>query len=172
MNVIGLYQVVSLFAAPLIGGDGNLSGVIIGYVEMRKYAMPHRYLLNENNLVVLKLACEQLYNTIERLNYTEVIQQMNAQLKDMAITDLLTGMYNRQGLDKIVMECKSKDCNKILVYVDLDNFKYYNDTFGHELGDRVLVRFSKMLKNIVENIGYAIRYGGDEFVLILERFCY
>lgn len=169
LKVIGLYQVVSLFVSPLFGGDGNLNGVIIGYVEMRKYAMLHRYLLNGNNLVVLKLACEQLYNTIERLNYIEVIQQMNAQLKDMAITDLLTGMYNRQGLDKIVMECKSKDCNKILVYVDLDNFKYYNDTFGHELGDRVLVRFSKMLKNIVENIGYAIRYGGDEFVLILEK---
>ena len=53
--------------------------------------------------------------------------------------------------------------------MDMDNFKYYNDTFGHELGDYVLVRFSKMLTERVKNYGHAVRYGGDEFVVILDE---
>ena len=50
----------------------------------------------------------------------------------------------------------------------MDNFKYYNDTFGHELGDYVLVQFSGILKDMVEDIGYAVRFGGDEFVIVLN----
>ena len=54
----------------------------------------------------------------------------------------------------------------VILYIDLDNFKYYNDTFGHELGDYVLVRFAQLLERVVDdNNGYAVRYGGDEFVI-------
>ena len=170
LDVIGAYRVVTLFAAPLYYDNGKLHGVIIGYVEMRRYAIPNRYLLQENDLIILKLAAEQLHNTLERLNYIELIQKMNGQLADMAITDQLTGLYNRQGFEKLMDEwCFSKESNKVIVYIDLDNFKYYNDSFGHELGDYVLVRISKMFKEVVENVGYAVRYGGDEFVLVLSE---
>ena len=154
----------------MYGNDGSLSGVLIGYSEMRKYAIPNRYLLKEHDLVILKFASEQLHSALERLNYIELIQQMNGQLSDMAVTDQLTGLYNRQGFEKLIEEWKKKtDIKKVIVYLDLDNFKYYNDTFGHELGDYVLVRFSHVLKDVVKKSGYAVRYGGDEFVLVLNE---
>lgn len=169
VEVFGLYQVVTLFAAPLYEADGELSGVLVGYVEMRSYAIPNRYLLKEHDLVILKFASQQLYSALERLNYIDVIQQMNGQLSDMAITDLLTGLYNRQGFEKLLQEDEKKgNTNLVILYLDMDNFKYYNDTFGHELGDYVLVRFSHVLKQVVKRVGYAVRYGGDEFVLVLK----
>ena len=167
LEVIGLYQVVTLFAAPLYGNEGELSGVLIGYVEMRKYAIPNRYLLKEHDLVILKFASEQLHSALDRLNYMELIQRMNGQLSDMAVTDQLTGLYNRQGFEKMV---RQRDCQeenkKAVIYIDLDNFKYYNDNFGHELGDYVLVRFAQVLKNVVYGIGYAV---WDEVCHILEN---
>ncbi len=170
LEIIGLYQVVTLFAAPLYRSDGALNGVLIGYVEMRKYAIPNRYLLKENDLVILKFASEQLQSALERLTYMDVIQKMNEQLSSMAVTDQLTGLYNRQGFEKNMQEWGfDKGPNKVIIYIDLDNFKYYNDNFGHELGDCVLVRFAQVLKETVKNVGYAVRYGGDEFVLVLNE---
>lgn len=170
VEIFGLYHVVTLFAAPLYENDGEFSSVLIGYVEMRSYTMPNRYLLKEHDLIILKFASQQLHSALERLNYIDVIQKMNGQLSDMAVTDLLTGLYNRQGFEKLMQEDeKNDDRNNVILYLDLDNFKYYNDTFGHELGDYVLVRFSYVLKQVVKRIGYAVRYGGDEFVLVLKE---
>ena len=169
LDVIGMHQVVTLFAAPLYGNNNELYGVVIGYVEMRKYAIPNRYLLNEHDFTVLKFACEQLHSTMERLNYVELIQRMNSQLSDMAVRDQLTELYNRQGFEKMMYEwSESTGGKQAVVYIDMDNFKYYNDTFGHELGDYVLVQFSGILKDMVEDSGYAVRFGGDEFVIVLN----
>ena len=91
-------------------------------------------------MVILKFASEQLQSALERLTYMQVIQKMNDQLSDMAVKDQLTGLYNRQGFEKNMEEWSSrKDLYKAVIYIDLDNFKYYNDNFGHELGDYVLV---------------------------------
>ena len=50
----------------------------------------------------------------------------------------------------------------------MDNFKYYNDTFGHYVGDKILVKFSKRLKKELNKNDIAVRYGGDEFIMIKE----
>ena len=55
-----------------------------------------------------------------------------------------------------------------LLYADLDHFKYYNDTFGHHVGDALLVEFSKIFAMACGERGIAFRFGGDEFVMILE----
>ena len=57
----------------------------------------------------------------------------------------------------------------VIMYIDLDNFKYYNDTVGHEIGDLVLVLFSNILKECAKDNGVAIRYGGDEFLLVFNN---
>ena len=169
LEIIGLHQVITLFAAPLYSNSGELENILIGYVEMRKYAIPNRYLLKEHDFVILKFASEQLHSTLERLMYMHVIQKMNEQLSDMAIKDQLTGLYNRQGFEGIMQEWSDfASVKKSVIYIDLDNFKYYNDHFGHDLGDYVLVRFSKMLQDVIKDIGYAVRYGGDEFVVIFN----
>ena len=59
------------------------------------------------------------------------------------------------------------DLETAILYIDLDNFKYYNDTFGHEIGDLVLVSFAKLVKRMSQGNGLAVRYGGDEFIILL-----
>ena len=169
LECIGIHQVVTLFAAPLFNSNGALDQVLVGYVEMRKYAIPNRYILNDEDYTILKFAADQLHNTLEKLKYVEVIQKMNGQLSNMAVTDQLTGLYNRQGFERLMDEwAMNKKHRKVIVYMDMDNFKYYNDTFGHEMGDYVLVRFSMLLKEMVKDDGCAVRYGGDEFVVIFD----
>lgn len=108
------------------------------------------------------------------MEYNNELQDMNNKLQQSAVTDILTSLLNRQGFMKIV-GTDSNDMNKkrpengnlTILYIDLDSFKYYNDTFGHAVGDYILVRFSDILKKIAGDTGYAVRYGGDEFLLAL-----
>lgn len=169
LDMLDINHVITLFAAPLNNQEGTLSGVIIGYVEMRNNFIGNRSLLKDHDLVILKFVSNQLYIAIERLNHLDLIKRMNSQLSDMAVTDLLTGLYNRQGFEKRIREDQKKQYEEnVIIYLDLDNFKYYNDTFGHEVGDYVLVRFAQLLEKVVDDCGYAVRYGGDEFVLVLN----
>ena len=98
-----------------------------------------------------------------------MIEMMNQKLEQSAITDYLTGITNRSGLSRqvdVICSQGSQQSNVIL-YVDLDNFKYYNDTFGHEIGDLVLVCFADMFKTMTKEKGLPVRYGGDEFIILL-----
>jgi diguanylate cyclase (GGDEF)-like protein len=108
---------------------------------------------------------------IEHIN--KELQFVNSRLKQLAIKDPLTGLYNRQGFnEELELEMhkalEEKRMVKLaLLYADLDNFKYYNDTFGHDIGDLILREFSTLITRICANRGYAVRYGGDEFILVL-----
>lgn len=53
------------------------------------------------------------------------------------------------------------------MYIDLDHFKYYNDTFGHHVGDAILKRFADIFTEACGDKGYVVRFGGDEFVMLL-----
>jgi diguanylate cyclase (GGDEF)-like protein len=81
-----------------------------------------------------------------------------------AVTDTLTGLLNREGFEK---EIKNKRCHTLLI-LDMDNFKYINDTFGHEIGDIVLKEFAWLLKENFKNDIIA-RWGGDEFLLCTDK---
>jgi diguanylate cyclase (GGDEF)-like protein len=94
---------------------------------------------------------------------------MNEKLRYVAHVDNLTELYNRQGLEQHLNEkLKKTDTSTAVIYIDLDNFKYYNDTFGHKIGDLVLVAFANVIKKICRENGFAVRYGGDEFLLIID----
>jgi diguanylate cyclase (GGDEF)-like protein len=84
-----------------------------------------------------------------------------------ATHDRLTKLYNRWGFDKIIEEL---DINKAAVAViDVDKFKAINDTYGHDVGDNVLVTVACMLLKYFGDAGHVCRFGGDEFVVILEN---
>lgn len=170
LQYLDIHHIVTLFASPMLTEEGEVSSVLIGYVEMRDNTIGDRGILQEQDFTILKFFSNQLYVSLEKLQYLELIKRMNSQLSDMAVTDLLTGLYNRQGFAKRIQEDQAKkDVENIILYIDLDNFKYYNDTFGHELGDFVLLRFAQLLERVVdESNGYAVRYGGDEFVIVIN----
>lgn len=100
------------------------------------------------------------------------IQNLNEKLQKMAITDPLTGAFNRryfyQKLGEEITRAKRNNYTLSIIYIDLNNFKTINDTYGHEEGDRVLIEFTQITKNhIRNNIDSLFRFGGDEFVILL-----
>jgi len=97
-------------------------------------------------------------------------KKMEEELKKLANFDSLTGSYSRgYGLNLLDHQSKLAKRNKsplLLAYIDIDNFKNINDTFGHKEGDRVLKEVVKVLKAILREIDIICRMGGDEFLLI------
>lgn len=97
---------------------------------------------------------------------------MVERLKRMAEHDGLTGLYNRSyfqdEVTRVVERAKrTGETNCALLYIDLDNFKYINDTLGHAAGDRLLVEVSGMLKRRARKSDLIARFGGDEFCVLL-----
>lgn len=145
--------------------DDELSRVFIGIADVHRAFTANKKFLNAHNLTIMKYAVNQLSDSIKRIMNNCMINAMNSELAKSAVTDQLTGIYNRMGLDKLVKDGLSE--KGALLYLDLDYFKKYNDTYGHDTGDLILKCFANILENNVKNIGYAIRYGGDEFVAII-----
>lgn len=89
---------------------------------------------------------------------------------DMAYTDYLTGLYNQQGLKIKCSELLAdKSTSRILMFMDLDNFKKINDEYGHSMGDKVLYEVGKILKEETRGKDIVGRYGGDEFIALLSE---
>lgn len=82
--------------------------------------------------------------------------------------DALTGIYNRNGGEKLIAKLMNKGHHFALALIDLNGFKAVNDIFGHDAGDEVLVFVSQQLKDTIRKNDVAIRWGGDEFVLLLH----
>lgn len=94
------------------------------------------------------------------------------ELKTLATKDFLTGLYNRNYLDMVI----SREAEKIkryggklaVVLIDIDRFKYINDTYGHLHGDGVLKECAMMLNNAVRSSDILVRLGGDEFLIVMQ----
>lgn len=102
------------------------------------------------------------------------LEQMNEKLRLMATVDGLTGVMNRRCFDEMLdREWKRSLREKVpvaIVMVDVDYFKKYNDTYGHQAGDECLRQVAEaMEKRVHRPSDYAARYGGEEFVLLLSN---
>ena len=80
--------------------------------------------------------------------------------------DALTGVYNRRYFEE---QIKKKNENAGVAVIDMDDFKLCNDTLGHSVGDAALRTMVKTVKHCIRKTDILIRYGGDEFILILEK---
>ncbi|WP_234834761.1 GGDEF domain-containing protein [Mycolicibacterium stellerae] len=89
---------------------------------------------------------------------------------NVSVTDPLTGLLNRRGLHlhvgDLVRDGHSKDAQLLVMVVDLDRFKGINDTFGHAVGDEVLIRSARRIKSAVRGSSLVARVGGEEFVIV------
>lgn len=90
-------------------------------------------------------------------------------LFDLAVIDNLTTLYNARQLQKDLAMLSDEPGRYALVIIDIDDFKKYNDQFGHLVGDEVIRRFSKTLKHAVGEQSSVYRYGGEEFVVIVKE---
>lgn len=101
------------------------------------------------------------------------LKEKNAMLQKLSITDELTKMYNRRYIIQRLKEefSRAQRYNEIisLILIDLDNFKIINDQFGHQIGDRVLMKVSGLIKKQLRACDILGRYGGEEFIVILPN---
>jgi diguanylate cyclase (GGDEF)-like protein len=92
-------------------------------------------------------------------------------LKEQSIIDPLTGLYNRRFLEDtintITAQIKRRGTTLGILAVDVDYFKQVNDTYGHDAGDKVLVEVAKTIKSSIRESDIAVRYGGEEFLVLL-----
>ncbi len=110
------------------------------------------------NLLVLR----ELFDQLER---------QHELVKEMALRDRLTSLHNRHHLDAemptLMAEAREKGMPLTLVVVDVDHFKNVNDRYGHSRGDEVLIAIAELLRTVARGRQLAVRYGGEEFVLVL-----
>jgi diguanylate cyclase len=99
------------------------------------------------------------------------IEKMKKEAEEIGDQDPLTGLLNRRAFVKSAKYLLSlherTNMPLVVMFADLDDFKEVNDTFGHEMGDRVLLHFSKLVKEKLRRTDILARYGGDEFVFII-----
>lgn len=102
---------------------------------------------------------------------TKELEEINETLKDLSLTDSLTGLKNRRAFDEVFSQefnrARRQDYEFNLLIIDVDNFKKYNDKYGHKNGDFALSRIGKVLEKFSRRSNdFAFRYGGEEFVYI------
>jgi len=122
------------------------------------------------NLTELEVRVSNLVK-INRL--FQQLKAKEAQLIAMAITDPLTQLYNRHFLNEIgikrISEAQRHGQTLSLLLIDIDHFKLINDNHGHSIGDLVLQQIANLFKSECRNEDFALRFGGEEFVLVLPH---
>jgi two-component system cell cycle response regulator len=137
-------------------------------------------LIVEKNLTVAKVERENKLLRHELELALSEVRTKNLQLEETlrrveqaAATDPLTGLYNRRHFGKVIeqlfSEAQRYNNDLSCVMIDLDGYKQLNDSFGHQVGDQLLVVAARAITMNLRKMDVAARYGGDEFVLLLPR---
>lgn len=146
----------SFMSVPLV-----VQGELVGVLNL---SHPRPKAFNEDALRLLTLIAGQAAATIQRLLLYE-------EMRRLAITDDLTGIYNRrhflERLQNEIERARRYGQAFSLLFIDIDNFKELNDSFGHQLGDRILGELGSILKHWARSSDIVARYGGEEFVVLL-----
>ncbi len=107
-----------------------------------------------------------------RIKSLEKIKAQQTELNRLVDTDPMTGLYNRRYFDRkseeLIAAMASNQQELTLLIADLDHFKNINDTYGHDVGDKVIIAFANILTSEQGLADIACRYGGEEFVLLLN----
>jgi diguanylate cyclase (GGDEF)-like protein len=172
-------SVSSLLVIPI-----SVSGKTIGCIEMTS-CQAGRFDEIERHLGLLlvgylsasietMLARQELAMANSRLKDNDLrLTQLNEQLKQLAHTDEITGLYNKRRLmEQLDMEtARSVRYGEVFscLMIDIDDFKKINDTFGHPAGDEILRQTGALLRRSLRGTDFIARYGGEEFMVIMPR---
>jgi len=147
-----------------LGVPLRIKNKVIGAMVVQGYIGPH--LFSKKDIQLMEFVSSQVATAIQR-------KQMEEEMEKLAHFDSLTGACNRgYGLSLLEREFKLARRRKtpvLLAYIDLDNFKRINDSFGHEEGDKILIQIVKLFKSTLRDIDIICRMGGDEFLLIFPE---
>ncbi len=150
--------ITSLLCVPLIAKNKSIGVITIYSFEVHKFS--------DDEIRLLSTFASQISVAIENARLYE-------ETRHLAITDGLTNIYNHKffreqlALETHRAERYSRDLS--LIMIDVDNFKLYNDTYGHPAGDLALIQLAKIIMNFARKIDIVARYGGEEFTIILPE---
>ena len=131
---------------------------------------------DENEVAIIHHGFNDLYDELQnKINVlNEVSKKLidsNARLKELATTDALTSLYKRRYFDRRLIEETSRSerykQELSLIMIDFDDFKQYNDAYGHQTGDKLLRELAKLIRTSIRKSDIAFRYGGDEFAVLV-----
>ncbi|RED65884.1 sensor domain-containing diguanylate cyclase [Cohnella lupini] len=142
----------SLLASPLL-----LNGDVIGAVLITKREANH---FSYDNYKLLQVLSAHL--GLAMSNAT-----LHAEVRRMVITDNLTGLFARHYLNERIGRKQIRDSSGSLIVVDIDHFKKINDTYGHQVGDDILIQVSGIIRTSIRDGDIAARWGGEELAIYL-----
>lgn len=135
------------------------NGKVIGFIAAF-HQKPYQFSFDQ-----FKLLQAIVYHST--LAFTNAI--LHSELERMVITDHLTGLYARKYLNDVIKHSIEKDkCGSFLL-IDIDNFKLINDTYGHQVGDEVLIQVSHVMQQHTRKFDVAARWGGEELAIYLPN---
>lgn len=144
-------------------GDFSERAIIYSQDEIGELANVFNQMLDE-----LSKREQSLYQELKERRHIE------ERLSEIAHFDPVTHLPNRHSfnnqIDRALLNHKYELQKFALLFIDLDNFKYVNDTFGHQAGDLVLLKVAERLRKVLRQEDFVARLGGDEFVIILSAF--
>lgn len=149
-----LFSCCSFMGVPLVV-EGEISGVLI--VADSRY---HFFSFDDYKLL-------EIFGQHASLAMTNAV--LHNEMERMVITDNLTGLYTRRHLNERVRGSLQKDNYGSLILIDIDYFKNVNDTFGHQVGDEVLIQVSNLIRHSIRDSDIAARWGGEELAVYLPR---
>ncbi|MEA2552212.1 MAG: hypothetical protein QOJ65_388, partial [Fimbriimonadaceae bacterium] len=156
------YFACSLFC--LEDNDGGALGAISANLDITERELAERR---------IHLQMQQINEFAVKLEEQKrALVQANERLQHLAVTDGLTGLWNHrrfhEELERRIVEHRLTGRPLSLMLVDVDHFKSFNDSFGHQSGDDLLRQFARILKEQSRGSDFPARYGGEEFAMILN----
>ena len=147
--------------------------VILAYIMIAVLILrPIRIYINNiknNNLLEITGAYEFKYLAAIYNDVYEMSQEQHNMLKKKAERDALTGLLNRQAFEHLKEQLQGTTKPIAFLLLDVDVFKSINDTYGHEMGDRALIRVANLLADHFRQGDFVFRIGGDEFAVVMEK---
>lgn len=148
----------SLVCVPLTFGDRVMGVLYLDDFVPRVFDKERMNLLS----VLSSFAAMAIYNA-----------KLHNRTKLLAITDALTGLYNHRHFHHIFSiemgRCKRYHKDLSIIMLDVDDFKKFNDRYGHSTGDLVLTSIGELIAGTLRGVDYAFRYGGEEFIVLLPE---
>jgi diguanylate cyclase (GGDEF)-like protein/PAS domain S-box-containing protein len=176
------HSACAVWARSYAGIPIQYMGVVVGFINL--FSVTAGFFISAHtermqtfaNQIATVFANSRLVEELQKVNarlYTQLseIQALQNELREQAIRDPLTGVFNRrylqETLDREIARVNRASQPVGIMIMDIDRFKLINDTYGHKAGDLILQALGEMLKTNIRREDIACRYGGEEFVVVM-----
>ena len=167
---VSRFRSEDIFPEPLQSG-GNISYFLP--LHFRERCLGY-YIIQNGEFPIKSMLCHSMMlnisNSIENIRKLIHLGSVIRQLDQLYTTDLMCGIYNRNGFirmaDSLMKKAKEEHTRILIAFIDMDGLKFINDNYGHKEGDFALQQLASAIHSCTENNGICARFGGDEFIIL------